>query len=307
MKILAHVHTFNDELVIDDCIASLTSQTYPIEEIIVVDNHSMDGTLDRKFPDKVTVLPQEENLGTSGAIPIGMEYAYSKGYDWIWVLDADSVPDNDALEKLIARYEGFPPEQREKVGFIASLPVYLPSLKPQHGGIYSKFGIVGVRPDEDAPYYPCAFNIWSGCLYRMKMVRSVGYPNKDYFLDWGEFEYGHRVLRNHFDGYIDQKSVLYHNTAGVPSLRKTIVPWGPFKLSGFEFPPLRCYYMARNMTFFSLYDNRQKWAITLLRNAIKLGRFLFGFYLQKESHQAEIKAMWRGIRDGFSNKLKNRY
>lgn len=99
MRILGHIHTFNDEEVIDGTLAALLEQTYPLEEIILVDNASTDATLKRSFPDKVTIIRHEKNLGTSGTVITGFKYALSKNFDWIWVFDADSVPQKDALEE----------------------------------------------------------------------------------------------------------------------------------------------------------------------------------------------------------------
>src|SRR5687768_7019684 len=108
MRILAHIHTLNDEEVIDRSLQALMDQTYPLEEILLVDNGSVDGTLSRAFPRHVTVIRQAENGGTSGAVVTGLEYGLSKGYDWVWLFDADTAPRGDALEKLIRLYRSFP-------------------------------------------------------------------------------------------------------------------------------------------------------------------------------------------------------
>ena len=75
---------------------------------------STDGTLDRTFPERVTVVRNSTNLGTSGAIQMGFAQALEQGYDWTWVFDADSVPEPDALENLLAFFERLPPSEREQ-------------------------------------------------------------------------------------------------------------------------------------------------------------------------------------------------
>src|SRR5579872_5843484 len=99
MRILAHIHTFNDADIIDRTIASVEAQTCAVDEIIVVDNASKDATLEQPLVKHATVLRQAENGGTSGAVHNGMRYALDRGYDWIWVFDADSTPEPAALEK----------------------------------------------------------------------------------------------------------------------------------------------------------------------------------------------------------------
>jgi glycosyltransferase involved in cell wall biosynthesis len=53
-----------------------------------------------KFPQIVTVIHNQLNLRPSGALTTGIEYARAHGYNWIWVLDADTRPRRGTLESL---------------------------------------------------------------------------------------------------------------------------------------------------------------------------------------------------------------
>jgi glycosyltransferase involved in cell wall biosynthesis len=44
MRVLAHIHTFNDVDVIDRTIDAVRRQTRPVDGILIVDNASRDGT-----------------------------------------------------------------------------------------------------------------------------------------------------------------------------------------------------------------------------------------------------------------------
>src|SRR5216683_2884763 len=122
MKVLAHIHTFNDADIIDRMLDAVQTQTRPPDAVLLVDNASTDGTLDRAFPECVTVIRNSENLGTSGAIPIGFKYALEHSFDWMWILDSDSVPEPEALERLLELYASWPQSLREETAFIACLP-----------------------------------------------------------------------------------------------------------------------------------------------------------------------------------------
>ena len=63
MRVLTHIHTFNDADIIDRTIAAVRRQTRPVDGILVVDNASTDGTLDRPSLQHATILRNRENLG----------------------------------------------------------------------------------------------------------------------------------------------------------------------------------------------------------------------------------------------------
>ena len=81
------IPVYNRVKVIDRSINSVINQTYPINEIIVIDDGSNDGTYDlvkRNFPQ--VILKYQENKGVSNARNVGIKLAKSK---WIAFLDSD--------------------------------------------------------------------------------------------------------------------------------------------------------------------------------------------------------------------------
>src|SRR5882724_965001 len=114
MRVLAHIHTFNDADIIDRPIKAVLRQTRAVDGILVVDNASTDGTLEQPSLKNATVLRHPENLGTSGAVHRGIRFALEQEYEWIWIFDADSVPEPDALEKLLDLYAAFPPSLQQE-------------------------------------------------------------------------------------------------------------------------------------------------------------------------------------------------
>src|SRR5258708_35687010 len=98
MRVLAHIHTYNDADIIDRTIESVLRQSRSVDCIRVVNIASADGTLDRPSLRHATILRHREKLGTSGTVITGMRFALEHNYDWIWVFEADSPPEPDALE-----------------------------------------------------------------------------------------------------------------------------------------------------------------------------------------------------------------
>ncbi len=89
------------------CLHSIFAQTYPPFITVVADNLSKDGTAARlreyaTHSSELRVLEMPANLGNAGGIYAAMEYAFSRGAEGVWILDDDSHPRREALEKLLA-------------------------------------------------------------------------------------------------------------------------------------------------------------------------------------------------------------
>ena len=307
MRILAHIHTFNDADIIDRTIAAVRRQSRPVDEILIVDNASADATLAQPGIRGTTVLRHPENRGTSGAVHSGFRYALEHRYDLIWVFDADSIPEPDALEKLLQLYASFPPSLQQETAFLACLPRDLGGGDPQFGGMFTARGLGGGTPVAEQRHYPCHFVIWSGCLYRLAAVREIGLPDPNYVLDWGEGEYGYRVMKAGYKGFVHQDAALHHNIRGHPSLTPTEFKLGPLRLTLFEFPPIRCYYTCRNILYFALYVYKEGRMRYLRGVSWWLYGFPLRFLVRPWRHRRHIGACLRGLWHGLSGNIAARY
>ena len=100
-RITVIVPVRNEAKKISRCLEALQAQSYPPHEIIVVDGHSTDKTVEiaMRYPVKVLY----ENIGTrAGANQIGIKQA--KG-DFIAFTDADCRPEKDWLKNLIREFD----------------------------------------------------------------------------------------------------------------------------------------------------------------------------------------------------------
>ncbi len=86
-----------------ECLASLSKVDYPRCRIIVVDNASSDDSvpaIKSAFPD-VKVLRNRRNLGYAGGNNVGIRYALSQGYDYITLLNNDTIVSQDLFSALL--------------------------------------------------------------------------------------------------------------------------------------------------------------------------------------------------------------
>ena len=307
MKVLGHIHTFNDDDVIDRSLRALLDQTHPVDEVVLVDNASADGTLNRSFPEKVTVIRHQDNRGTSGAVITGFQYGLERGYDWIWILDADSAPRKDALEKLLRLYAGFSSELQAQTRLLASLPLDSTNNTPGHGVVISSALTGPVRPESTQEFYEFDVAMWTGCLFKLSAVREIGLPSADYVLDWGEFEYALRGKRRGYRAFMHQGSILDHNIGGHPSLRSRTSRLGPLRLTTIDFPPIRLYYFTRNILYFWLHEYHRGNAYRLFSESPSIPKFLAKILLMSRKRWPETAACLRGVWDGLWKNMHHRY
>ncbi len=324
MRVLAHVHTFNDADIIDRTIEALLRQTHAIDGLLVVDNASTDDTLERPSLKNAPVVRHRENSGTSGAVVTGLRFALEHDYDWAWIFDPDSIVRPDGLQTLLDLYASVPRNAQDKVGFLACLPHNQNDGLPRHGGVFTRHGLALAKPVPGQRHYPCHVTIWSGILYRVAAVRPIGLPNPDYVLDRGEDEYGYHVMKAGYLGFIHQDAVLEHNIRGNPSLTQIDRKLGPATLTFYEFPPIRCYYTCRNTLYFALYEAAQGrfgllrgavWRVRpslerpgLMRGAAWRVLFLMlNFLVRPRHHGGQILACLRGIWHGVTGNIQARY
>ena len=109
MKICVVLVTFNRKRELEKTLGVYEAQTAKPCAIVVVDNHSTDGTAAlladwERQSDSIrhVLVSMPENVGGSGGFYAGMEKALTLDCDWIFVSDDDALPRTDTLERLIA-------------------------------------------------------------------------------------------------------------------------------------------------------------------------------------------------------------
>lgn len=101
------VPVYNCEKYIEECIMSLSNQTYSNIEIICIDDSSNDKSFEiltrlAKIDSRIHLITHSKNKGAGGARNSGLNCA--KG-EYIWFVDGDDHIDLDAVEKLYAIVE----------------------------------------------------------------------------------------------------------------------------------------------------------------------------------------------------------
>jgi GT2 family glycosyltransferase len=102
-RVCVMVLNYNGRDYLPACLQSLRRLRYQPFEVWVIDNASADGSVEilrSDFPE-VRLLANDTNLGFSIAYDRGFEQALAAGFDFVWVLNHDTVVDPDALTALM--------------------------------------------------------------------------------------------------------------------------------------------------------------------------------------------------------------
>lgn len=211
MKVTAIIVTNNRLRLLQEAVAAVKTQAYPLLDIIVVNNHSTDGTADWLDNQEGLTVIHQENLGGSGGFFTGMKAAVQTGADFIWVMDDDTICGHDSLTILVEKLQTV----NEEVGFIGSKCVWtdgnphlmnLPAILPSFNlsipfNFYDSKGLLLIET--------CSF---VSLLINVKAVKEVGLPYKEFFI-WGDDqEYTKRVTKAGYLGFYCIDSVVLHKT-----------------------------------------------------------------------------------------------
>ncbi|MFQ6042068.1 MAG: glycosyltransferase, partial [Candidatus Poribacteria bacterium] len=100
-KVTLYFPCYNAEKYIGDCLEGALKQTYPIEEILVIDDGSTDGSMEIVSQYPVKIIQHEVNKGLAAARNTAIQNATG---DFIASLDSDCVPEPDWLERLMENF-----------------------------------------------------------------------------------------------------------------------------------------------------------------------------------------------------------
>ncbi len=157
-RICAVILTYNAEADVIRCLDAVNTQTCPLDRILIVDNHSTDGTSEILLEAQqrllnLDVITTDENLGPAGGFYVGIKAAFEASFDLLWLLDDDSLPFPSCLQHLMAAVD----TRRDTIAW--------PWVEDEFGR--EKWG------------YPA----WKGALVPRQIVEIGGLPNREFF--WG--------------------------------------------------------------------------------------------------------------------------
>ncbi len=190
-RIVAVVVTFNRLGLLQRLVVRL-AEIDRLDEVVVVDNASTDGTAAWLSEQVVTAITLDRNRGGAGGFHEGLRLAVEGGADLAWLMDDDGLPDPDCLNRLLA-HDGLdfwgPVVVDEADPERLVFPIRLPGgTRVVHDtAAVERAAVDGLLREVVIPF--------NGVLVTRDLAARIGYPREEFFI-WGDdHEYRLRAER----------------------------------------------------------------------------------------------------------------
>jgi len=333
-SVCAVVVTYNRKSLLIECLEALKSQTRPVQGIYLIDNASTDGTAELLFDkDYISELPPQnlkepwekefsittfkdgnsiklhymrmhENTGGAGGFYEGVKRAYAKGYDWLWLMDDDAEPKEDALELLSLYFKN-----SDVVGLASLVLSSDGNIAIYHRG---KINLKNIFPLIQIPlnleeyqkqFIEIDMASFVGLLVNRNAIENIGFPNKEFFIHHDDVEYCIR-LRTIGKILLVPKSIIVHKEAAKGNNEEK--RFLDRKSTRIEFDKLwLSYYGIRNLVWLGKQYSQNKilFYIQMIKSLVKP---IFGIIIYDDHKYKRIKFFLNAYFDGLKGKFDNR-
>ena len=206
------IPNWNGQHLLQVCLDSLRSQTYPAIEVIVVDNASVDGSpayIRAHYPE-VALIELDRNQGFTGACNVGMTAARG---EFIALLNNDTEAAPNWAAEIVAALD-----ERVDVGMAASKMLLFDRRGYIHatGDFFTTDGCAGNRGvwEKDEGQYDRADYVFAACggsaVYRKTMLERIGLLDDDYFFLLEDIDLAWRAQLAGYKALYVPGAVIYH-------------------------------------------------------------------------------------------------
>ncbi len=299
--VAAYITAYEDGEALHACIAAIQAQSYPVQQILVVDNSPQPLPLppSHQSTPSLLVWHHPENLGIAGGLELAFAWAAAQGFDFLWTFDQDSIPAPNCLTLLLETYTHLA-EEDYPVGIVSPTAIDARTGETVRPSLFLGDRFRGFLPPNPTDPYECDAPITSGSLVQMEAARQISPPDRQLFMDGIDLDYGLRLRKAGFHNIVVPAARMYHRF-GMPFQVELLGRKKAFQL----YSPLRYYYICRNQTYLELVHSQggYKFTCTLRRIKYLIMTILKILVLDSGSKIEKIRASIVGTYHGFTGKL----
>lgn len=197
------------------CVDSILSQSYGNFHILLIDNGSADESLEKlkSFDNhkKITFVKNPNNLGFSGGVNIGINYAIKNNYTYTALLNNDAVLTKDWLKILVSTLE------TKKASVATGLLLSGDGKRIEStGDSFSNFGLPFPRqrdePTKIAAESGYVFGGTAGAsVYKTALFEHIGLFDEKFFAYFEDTDIGYRAQLAGHKAYYEKEAIAYHD------------------------------------------------------------------------------------------------
>lgn len=216
----ACVVTYNRKDLLIRCLNAILRQEYLPDGIVIVDNVSTDSTFEeittRMFPGlifryenesgfvyegdiivanrsmSVVYIQKKVNDGGSGGFYAAMKEAFNRGYDWLWLMDDDGLPDRKELKELYNKSVEYHLQYANALVLDIKDPTHFSFGLSKGRLVYT------VEDAKKKPVIEDVANPFNGTFVSREVIEKIGFIKKEMFIRGDEIEYFLRTKKNRF-------------------------------------------------------------------------------------------------------------
>ncbi len=301
MKIATVTVTYNRKELLKQNIEAILNQSFEVDNIIIVDNHSTDNSekeIKERFSnnEKITYIYLNENIGGAGGFYTGCKYAYENAYDWVILMDDDGKPKNEhTINNLLETINKMNKTEKDLVMMNSLVLCNENELSFSFFSMNDTADMIKEKANNNIlEEYISPFN---GTIISKALMEKIGYPNREFFIKGDEADY--LLSAKNVGAYIGTvvDSLYYHPRVYENNLKKIKIINKEYYV--FVEKPWKEYYRIRNYTY--TYKK-----LKMKKSIIKLiGLKIIGIFVCKCNKIESLKMIIKGYRDGRKGKLGN--
>ncbi|WP_421659512.1 glycosyltransferase family 2 protein [Leptothermofonsia sp. ETS-13] len=303
--VAAYITAYEDGEALHACISAIQAQSYPVQQILVVDNSPQALPLSPSHQSEPSLLVwhHPENLGIAGGLEMAFNWAAAQGFDFLWTFDQDSTPASDCLALLLEAYSHLAGEDYP-IGIVAPTAIDTRTGEIVKPSLFLGDRFWGFLPPNPTAPYECDAPITSGSLVQMQAAQQIPPPDRQLFIDGIDLDYGLRLRKAGFHNIVVPAAQMYHRF-GIPFQIELLGRKKAFQL----YPPLRYYYICRNQTYLELIHSQGRHKLTCILRRIKylIMTILKILVFDSGSEIEKVRACIVGTYHGFAGKLGKRW
>ncbi len=284
--IAAVVVTYNRKELLRQCIQKLLNQKGASCDVFVIDNASTDRTAEMIKEEfcspQVLYCNTGSNLGGAGGFQFGIKKAVEQGYEYVWIMDDDTLTEENALWSLMETAW----ELDDNWGFLSSVAYWtdhtICRMNIQKKNIFRHIG----GKEYAMKYAPIKMCSFVSLLVQTKVIKDVGLPIGEYVIWTDDYEFTGRISKK-YPCYVVPQSKVIHAMK-----RHTRVDFATDSADRLE----RYHYIYRNDVHCYRQYGIWGWMYIILKNMYTIVNILLH---SKEAKWKKIRIVLKGMREGM--------